>query len=136
MFGPMKKPADHSLFINCGGQKLEFEGNQYEADTSKAGASYFLASREKWAYSITGYFTDKESAAYIANSPLSLNVTDSDLYQTARISPISLKYYGLCMIPGSYKVRLHFAEIQFSGGETFSSLGRRYFDVSIQVSKS
>ncbi|GKE86713.1 probable LRR receptor-like serine/threonine-protein kinase, partial [Tanacetum coccineum] len=36
------------------------------------------------------------------------------------------------MRKGSYKVRLHFAEISYSGDMTFRSLGRRYFDVSIQ----
>ncbi|CAI8606860.1 unnamed protein product [Vicia faba] len=33
---------------------------------------------------------------------------------------------------GSYKVKLHFAEIMFSDDQTFKSLGRRIFDVSIQ----
>ncbi|KAK3428068.1 hypothetical protein EUGRSUZ_F04180 [Eucalyptus grandis] len=41
-------------------------------------------------------------------------------------------YYGLCMMKGNYKVRLHFAEIQYSNDKTFRSLGRRIFDVSIQ----
>ncbi|KAL2496549.1 putative LRR receptor-like serine/threonine-protein kinase [Forsythia ovata] len=33
---------------------------------------------------------------------------------------------------GSYRVRLHFAEIIYTDDSTFSSLGRRIFDVSIQ----
>ncbi|KAF5478526.1 hypothetical protein F2P56_005077, partial [Juglans regia] len=33
---------------------------------------------------------------------------------------------------GSYKVKLYFAEIMFSDDQTFSSLGRRIFNVSIQ----
>ena len=57
-----------------------------------------------------------------------------DIYRTARLSPTSLRYYGLCLRKGSYKVTLHFAEIGYSDDITFSSLGRRYFDVSIQVS--
>ncbi|KAI3675045.1 hypothetical protein L1987_84627 [Smallanthus sonchifolius] len=36
------------------------------------------------------------------------------------------------LLHGSYKVRLHFAEISYTDDMTFSSLGRRYFDISIQ----
>ena len=73
-----------------------------------------------------------DSANYIADSSI---VNYSELYRTARLSPMSLKYYGFCMRKGSYKVRLYFAEIQYTNDETFSSLGRRIFDVSIQVSE-
>lgn len=38
------------------------------------------------------------------------------------------------MMKGNYNVKLHFAEIMFSNDRTFSSFGRRIFDVSIQVS--
>lgn len=131
----MKKPADYSLFINCGGGKQEVDGNEYVEDTSKGGPSSFIFFGEKWAYSSTGYYMGNDKALYTTNNPYSLNVNGSALYQTARLAPLSLRYYGLCMIPGSYKVRLHFAEIQYTGDETFSSLGRRYFDVSIQVSE-
>lgn len=132
----MTKPADSSLFINCGGQKQKVGGKEYVEDTSKGGPSNFIAFNEKWAYSSTGYYLDKDNGLYTTNNPFSLNITGSVLYQTARLSPISLRYYGLCMIPGSYNVRLHFAEIQFSDDETFSSIGRRYFDVSIQVAET
>ncbi|XP_031404181.1 probable LRR receptor-like serine/threonine-protein kinase At1g53440 isoform X2 [Punica granatum] len=126
------KPQYHSLFINCGGQKLKVEGNEYVEDTSRGAASSFIAFDEKWAYSSTGSYTGTNNLPSTVNNPFSLNVTDSELYKTARVVPNSLKYYGLCMMPGSYKVRLHFAEIQYSDDKTFSSLGRRYFDISIQ----
>ncbi|CAA7402400.1 unnamed protein product [Spirodela intermedia] len=58
---------------------------------------------------------------------------NAELYKTARLSPLSLKYYGLCLQPGNYTVKLHFAEIVFTPGPTYGSLGRRVFDVSIQV---
>ncbi|KAI3411480.1 uncharacterized protein J3R85_017904 [Psidium guajava] len=126
----------HSLFINCGGTELTFEGNQYEEDTSPNGPSVFSSSSssssEKWAYSSTGLYMGNDKAGYTANNPFSVNVKGSEFYQTARLSPWSIRYYGLCMMKGSYKVRLHFAEIQYSNDETFSSLGRRIFDVSIQ----
>ncbi|PKI54258.1 hypothetical protein CRG98_025318, partial [Punica granatum] len=112
--------------------KLKVEGNEYVEDTSRGTASSFITFGEKWAYSSTGSYIGTDNLPSTVNNPFSLNVTDSELYQTARVVPNSLKYYGLCMMPGSYKVRLHFAEIQYSDDKTFSSLGRRYFDISIQ----
>ncbi|KAM0945204.1 putative Malectin domain-containing protein [Dioscorea sansibarensis] len=48
------------------------------------------------------------------------------------MSALSLTYYGLCLLNGSYSVKLHFAEIMFTGDQTYSVVGRRFFDVSIQ----
>ncbi|XP_056166968.1 probable LRR receptor-like serine/threonine-protein kinase At1g53440 isoform X2 [Syzygium oleosum] len=122
-----------SLFINCGGIEITDDGNQYEADTSPYGPSFFSSSSsKKWAYSTTGVYMGNDAADYTANYPYILNVNGSGFYQTARLSPWSIRYYGLCLMKGSYKVRLHFAEFQYSDDETFSSLGRRIFDVSIQ----
>ncbi|CAA7402428.1 unnamed protein product [Spirodela intermedia] len=59
---------------------------------------------------------------------------NAELYTSARLSPLSLRYYGLCLQPGNYTVKLHFAEIVFTNDQTFASVGRRVFDVSIQVS--
>ncbi|CAH2041235.1 unnamed protein product [Thlaspi arvense] len=123
--------TDYSLFINCGGESTTYGGNEYAADLTPGGPSYFVTS-EKWAYSTTGVFTDREREDYNASNSFGLNITGADLYRTARLAPTSLRYYGLCLRKGSYKVTLHFAEIMFSGDQTFSSLGRRYFDVSIQ----
>lgn len=124
--------ADHSLFINCGGSRMVLGENEYDDDSITAGASYFFSSSEKWAYSSSGVFMNNDQGNFV---PSSMNVTGEDYYKTARTAPASLKYYGLCLRKGSYKVRLHFAEIQFSDDMTFSSLGRRIFDVSIQVSE-
>lgn len=60
-------------------------------------------------------------------------MTDTELYKNARISPMSLTYYAFCMENGDYTVKLHFAEIMFTDDNTYSSLGRRLFDVYIQV---
>ncbi|XP_052207426.1 probable LRR receptor-like serine/threonine-protein kinase At1g53430 isoform X4 [Diospyros lotus] len=127
-----RKPEYHSLFINCGGGKITFEGNEYEEDLATEGPSYFFPSSQKWAYSSTGVFMGKSDASYKADNELSLNLTDPDFYKTARLAPNSLKYYGLCLHSGSYRVRLHFSEIMYTGDHTFSSLGKRIFDVSIQ----
>jgi hypothetical protein len=56
-----------------------------------------------------------------------------ELYMNARLSPFSLTYYLRCLANGTYRVRLHFAEIVIRGNRSFSSLGRRIFDVYIQV---
>ncbi|BBH01630.1 Leucine-rich repeat transmembrane protein kinase [Prunus dulcis] len=122
----------HSLFINCGGERMEFEGNEYEQDLTRVGISHFVSSSDKWGYSSTGVYMGKSRADYIAGNTLSLNMNGPEFYQTARLAPLSLKYYGFCMIKGSYKVKLHFSEIMYSDSETFSSLGKRIFDVSIQ----
>lgn len=70
---------------------------------------------------------------YVANNISTLRVNDSGLYMTARLSPISLTYYGRCLANGNYTVKLHFAEIVFRDNRSFQSLGRRMFDVYIQV---
>ncbi|KAJ8451554.1 LOW QUALITY PROTEIN: hypothetical protein Cgig2_018188 [Carnegiea gigantea] len=122
--------SNHSLFINCGGSKMSFEGRSYEEDSSPGGPSTFFSSGEKWAYSSTGAFLYRDSANFLAQETSNPNVTS--IYQTARLAPLSLKYYGLCLRPGSYVVTLHFAEIMYSDDQTFAGLGRRFFDVEIQ----
>lgn len=123
------------MFINCGGDEILVEGNEYQRDLQGSGASQFSDYSEKWGYSSTGVFLGNESAPYLATNTFDLNITGAGYFQTARTSPMSLKYYGLCMRDGSYRVQLHFAEIMFSNDETYNSLGRRIFDVSIQVSE-
>ncbi|CAN4096958.1 unnamed protein product [Withania somnifera] len=105
----------HSLFINCGGTRTKFDGNDYEEDLTRFGV-----------------YVGHQDASYIAENTFSLDVTGADFYKTARLAPNSLKYYGLCLQVGSYRVRLHFAEIMYSNDSTYSSLGRRIFDVAIQ----
>ncbi|KAK3198582.1 hypothetical protein Dsin_021997 [Dipteronia sinensis] len=125
------KAKHHSLFINCGGNRITHERNNYEVDLSTKGPSNF-ASTDRWAYSSTGVFMGNENANYIVTNQYGLKVSGAEYYKTARLSPQSLRYYGLCMRKGSYKVKLHFAEIMFTDDETYASLGKRIFDVSIQ----
>ncbi|MBA0837982.1 hypothetical protein Goarm_010089, partial [Gossypium armourianum] len=126
-----RNPDHHSLFINCGGEATtSVDGDDYEEDLSNSGPSTFFSSANKWAYSSTGVYLGNEGAPYTARTSLAVN--GSEFYKTARIAPQSLKYYGLCLRQGNYKVQLHFAEIMFSDNQTFDSLGRRLFDVSIQ----
>ncbi|TYK27871.1 putative LRR receptor-like serine/threonine-protein kinase [Cucumis melo var. makuwa] len=119
----------HSLFINCGGQRMEVDGNEYEEDATPGGKSNFLSFSDRWGYSSTGVFLGDENANYRA---ISTNSSIPNIYQTARLAPLSLKYYGLCLRRGSYNVKLHFTEIMYTSDQTFSSLGERIFDISIQ----
>jgi len=60
-------------------------------------------------------------------------MVDTELYMNARVSPSSLTYYGFCLVNGNYTVNLHFAEIMFPDDQTYGSLGRRVFDIYLQV---
>lgn len=106
----------------------------YQEDNEDKGPSYYKASEEKWAISSTGYFLNGEDVTYTVSTkrPV-LNTPYPELYRNARLSPLSLKYYGLCLQNGDYTVVLHFAEIIFTDDQTYFSLGKRLFDVSIQV---
>lgn len=126
--------ADHSLFINCGGSETNFEGNEYEDNASTDGPSLYEY-HTRWAFSSTGRYVGEDSAPFIVRNDSTMITSDAQIYQTARLAPSSLNFYGLCMRSGSYKVRLHFAEIVFYDNATYNSLGRRVFDVAIQVSE-
>ncbi|XP_058100934.1 probable LRR receptor-like serine/threonine-protein kinase At1g53440 isoform X3 [Magnolia sinica] len=126
-----KKAQYYSLFINCGGSTTTVGKQEYEGDSSEMGPSTF-SSTDRWAYSSTGDYMDNDKAHYKATNTSALNITNPDLYMTARLAPLSLKYYGLCLQNGNYLVKLHFAEIIFTDDQTYNSNGRRIFDVSIQ----
>ncbi|XP_066397270.1 probable LRR receptor-like serine/threonine-protein kinase At1g07650 isoform X4 [Miscanthus floridulus] len=124
-----------SLHINCGDKEATINRTKYEADTTPKGASLLYVSPGlNWAFSSTGNFMDDNinDDDYIATSASTLVVPNSDLYTKARLSPLSLTYYGLCMLSGSYTVNLHFAEIVFTNDSTYYSLGKRRFNVFIQ----
>ncbi|KAF9618123.1 hypothetical protein IFM89_000239 [Coptis chinensis] len=124
------KSKYYNLFVNCGGSRFFFEGEQYEQDLDEMGSSSFF-STDKWACSTTGYSViDTNPARFIAQP--STNDSIKTLYSTARIAQISLKYYGRCLRQGSYNVKLHFAEIMFTFDKRNNTPGRRIFDIYIQ----
>ena len=128
--------VDENLFINCGGSRTIVDGNEYEDNIDAQGASYYHAYGEKWAFSSRGYFPGNEDQSYIVKnmSPIAgASNVNPELYTTARLSPLSLTYYGLCLQNGYYTVNLTFAEIMFTDDQTYTAVGRRFFDVSIQV---
>ncbi|XP_054815610.1 probable leucine-rich repeat receptor-like serine/threonine-protein kinase At3g14840 isoform X2 [Prosopis cineraria] len=124
----------YSLHINCGGQQLtQNGGTTFEEDSDGSGSARFDQSETNWIMSSTGYFLDKERIDYYTvRSASALSMTNAELYMDARVSPLSVSYFAFCMGNGNYTVKLHFAEIMFTDDKTYSSLGRRVFDVYIQ----
>ncbi|KAK3015702.1 hypothetical protein RJ639_006198, partial [Escallonia herrerae] len=130
-------PELYSFHINCGGKDVIGDrktGYRYEDDTDLGGASNFFRSRSNWGFSSTGHFFDNRStdSYLIENNASVLRGNITDLYKDARLSPLSLTYYGYCLRDGNYTVNLHFAEIMFTDDKTYRSLGRRVFDIYIQ----
>ncbi|XP_026404841.1 probable leucine-rich repeat receptor-like serine/threonine-protein kinase At3g14840 isoform X2 [Papaver somniferum] len=131
------QPDRHAFNINCGGESFRMNGSNdgnYDADQSAEGSSNFYHhGTNNWALSTTGDFMDNDDDgdSLIAGIPKS-SLSGSELYMTARKSPLSLTYYGFCLINGNYTVNLHFAEIEFPNDKSQDSLGRRVFDVYIQ----
>ena len=123
----------YSIHINCGGRELSGDrGSRYEADIA-GGPSSFSRSGANWGTSNTGHFMDDSNRKFLSTNISRLYMDHPELYMDARVSPISLTYYGFCLYSGNYTVKLHFAEIMFTDDETYNSLGRHIFDVYIQV---
>ncbi|KAL7243445.1 hypothetical protein ACSBR1_015774 [Camellia fascicularis] len=148
-----KLKYDH-LYINCGGGVASINGTEYEADNETLGGSshFFLSPNKKWGYSCMGSFSESypgwwspppflspspSQSKYLSYKTCDLNMSDAILYSTARIAPISLKYYGFCLKNGHYIVKLHFAEIAWNqqrglNQTKLSSTLKRIFNVKIQ----
>ena len=132
--------ADANFSIKCGGPEMRTaDGTVYEAENSSlSAASFIVTSTEKWAVSNVGLFADRQSPEYIENTlAQALGTNTPELYQTSRISPGSLRYFGLGLENGPYTVHLLFAETVFAdrSSQTWESLGRRVFDIYIQVER-
>uniref|UniRef100_A0A0E0GYQ2 non-specific serine/threonine protein kinase n=1 Tax=Oryza nivara TaxID=4536 RepID=A0A0E0GYQ2_ORYNI len=106
----------------------------YEADPANLGAAtYYVTGQTRWGVSSVGhYFRATDAKNIIYSSQNFNNVVDSKLFETGRVSPSSLRYYGLGLENGNYTVLLRFAEIAFPDSQTWLSLGRRVFDIYIQ----
>ena len=128
--------ADNSLFINCGGEEVTVGKAHYHNDTSTS--NFFQSPNDDWAYSYSGdYFWAKiNDSTLVRNSTCEVSSPEAKLDNNFRLAPVSLTYYGLCLSNGKYHVTLHFAETLYSKGEDNSRVGKRVFDVYIQVSIS
>ncbi|XP_048438727.1 probable LRR receptor-like serine/threonine-protein kinase At1g56140 isoform X5 [Pyrus x bretschneideri] len=142
---PCNRNTTRSSFsINCGGPQMPgSDGILYEADDLDHGrATFIVTNTENWAVSSAGSVSDEHVSIYRNNTSFQVNtlaqVTGTNvtpaLYQTSRMSPGSLRYYGLGLVNGPYIVTLHFAETVYESrtSHTWQSLGRRVFDIYIQ----
>ena len=116
-------------------------GIVYEAEDSSSfgAASFYVTNTEKWAVSNVGSFFERNNQTYVQKNQNSfaqvISTNTPELYQTSRMSPGSLRYYGLGLDNGLYNVSLFFAETGFKArnSQTWESLGRRVFDIYMQV---
>ncbi|KAF8408697.1 hypothetical protein HHK36_004761 [Tetracentron sinense] len=130
-------PRYANFSIKCGGKEMtSSEGVLFEAENSAFGpASYYVVDTKKWAVSNVGLFFQRINPAYVETSFAQIdNTLDPGIFQTARLCPGSLRYYGLGLQNGFYTVNLYFAEIGFENGSsvTWESLARRVFDIYLQ----
>lgn len=132
--------ADSScLHVNCGGKDIQVMENDEnilyigDGDVLGGAAKYYNDYKNYWGFSSTGDFMDDGD---YQNTRYTRSLSSSrmpELYTTARVSPILLTYFRYCLENGKYTVNLHFAEIQFTNDNTYRSLGRRLFDIYVQV---
>ncbi|XP_023633108.1 probable LRR receptor-like serine/threonine-protein kinase At1g29720 [Capsella rubella] len=127
-----------SLHINCGGPNVTIENSrrklQYQGDNYGPTGSAMNYHNTNWGFSNTGDFMDDRTTTdrYYVSSESVVSAKYPELYQTARRSPLSLAYFAFCFENGSYNVKLHFAEIQFSDEEPYARLAKRVFNIYIQ----
>ncbi|CBI21051.3 probable LRR receptor-like serine/threonine-protein kinase At1g56130 [Vitis vinifera] len=130
------KIPSSSFSIKCGGtEQRSASGVKFDDDSEILGAASLYTSPDyQWAVSNTGSFiSNPNGPQYIAKTDSQIRGTlESELYKTARVSPSSLRYYGLGLKNGKYRVELHFAEIAMEDSVSWKGLGRRLFDVYIQ----
>ncbi|XP_031119166.1 probable LRR receptor-like serine/threonine-protein kinase At1g56140 isoform X1 [Ipomoea triloba] len=131
------KPIYSSFAIKCGGQQITSSNELvFERDNETLGpATYYMTSTGRWAVSNVGLPSDSTAPEYTASSLSQFtNTLDSELFQTARLSAGSLRYYGLGLENGNYTVTIQFAEpiILNPNPPSWKTLGRRIFDVYIQ----
>ncbi|KAL4586146.1 hypothetical protein LXL04_010778 [Taraxacum kok-saghyz] len=125
----------YSVNINCGGPVATIGNKVYEADEGAGGPAKYFPSNDHWGFSTTGSALNLNeiSADYIATNVSVLTMDDDyELYKNARLSPLSLTYYGRCLANGNYTVTLYFAEIVIRDNRSYQSLGRRAFDIYVQ----
>ncbi|KAL1205156.1 putative LRR receptor-like serine/threonine-protein kinase [Cardamine amara subsp. amara] len=127
-----------SLHINCGGPDVTIKNSRgrflYEGDDYGVTGSATTYYGKNWGFSNTGDFMDDAITedTYSVSSESSVSAKYPELYQNARRSPLSLAYFAFCFENGSYNVKLHFSEIQFSDEEPYERLGKRVFNIYVQ----
>uniref|UniRef100_A0A0D3G553 non-specific serine/threonine protein kinase n=1 Tax=Oryza barthii TaxID=65489 RepID=A0A0D3G553_9ORYZ len=130
--------ADYSFAVDCGSNSSTrgSDNTIYEAEPTNLGdASYYVTGQTRWGVSNVGKFSLASNGMNIISSSKHFqNAVNSRLFETARMSPSSLRYYGLGLENGNYTILLQFAEVAYPDSQTWQSLGRRVFDIYIQGS--
>ncbi|KAL0407104.1 UNVERIFIED_CONTAM: putative LRR receptor-like serine/threonine-protein kinase [Sesamum latifolium] len=91
-------PIYSSFAINCGGPQIRSSDKIiYDMDNEPLGpATHYMTRSGRWAVSNVGLPVDGDSPQYQSSTSSQLtNTLDPGLFQTARISAGSLRYYGL-----------------------------------------
>uniref|UniRef100_A0A0D9WEG1 non-specific serine/threonine protein kinase n=1 Tax=Leersia perrieri TaxID=77586 RepID=A0A0D9WEG1_9ORYZ len=129
-------PEYYSFAVDCGSNSSTSSSDNtiYEADPMNLGtASYYVTGQTRWAVSSVGnFFQGTNGMDRIYTSQNFQNTVNSKLFETARMSASSLRYYGLGLENGNYNVLLQFAEFSYTETPTWQSLGRRVFDIYVQ----
>uniref|UniRef100_A0A0E0HBI5 non-specific serine/threonine protein kinase n=1 Tax=Oryza nivara TaxID=4536 RepID=A0A0E0HBI5_ORYNI len=130
--------ADYFFAVDCGSNSSTrgSDNTIYEAEPTNLGdASYYVTGQTRWGVSNVGKFSLASNGMNIISSSEHFqNAVNSRLFETARMSPSSLRYYGLGLENGNYTILLQFAEVAYPDSQTWQSLGRRVFDIYIQGS--
>lgn len=128
--------SDSSFAVKCGGERMRSAtGVEYEADNATLGpAAYYVTGQQRWAVSNVGLPSGSRNPEYKTNFLTYIpNTRDPELYQSSRVSASSLRYYGLGLQNGGYNISLQFVETKIENPNNWKSLGRRIFDIYIQV---
>ncbi|CAN6269278.1 unnamed protein product [Urochloa humidicola] len=128
-------PQSSSFAVDCGSSKpiSGSDNSIYQPDDYKLGPASYYVTGDTTGVSNVGKFMEALIDSYIIYSTRQFQSTlDSELFQTARMSPSSLRYYGFGLENGNYTVTLQFAEFDFEDSQTWKSVGRRVFDIYIQ----
>ena len=104
--------TDYYFAIKCGGPQITSSDKiVFERDDGTLGpATYHVTETNRWAVSNVGLFSGSNPQYTSTSSSQFTNILDSELFQTARISAGSLRYYGLGLENGNYNLTLQFAE--------------------------
>ncbi|VAH50829.1 unnamed protein product [Triticum turgidum subsp. durum] len=129
-------PKSSSFAVDCGSDRpiSGSDNSLYEPDAVTLGAaSYYVTGEPTWGASNVGRFMDASNgSSIIYSSHQFLNTLDTELFRNARMSPSSLRYYGIGLENGNYTVTLQFAEFAFPDAQSWKSRGRRVFDIYVQ----
>ncbi|CAL5030059.1 unnamed protein product [Urochloa decumbens] len=140
-------PQSSSFAVACGSNTSIFASDNYTylPDDAKLGpASYYVTGAPTWGVSNVGKFMESQMGGYTMQSSNDVSYTmnsssrqfrntpDSELFQKARMSPSSLRYFGVGLENGKYVVTLQFAEFVFEDSQTWRSLGKKVFDIYVQ----